>query len=89
MTDTNTVFSRMAALKIMPIIAIESADSALRLADALVQGGLPVAEITFRTSAAAESISAIAKKRPEILIGAGTILTVEQLHIARDRKSVV
>lgn len=69
---------------VIPVIAIESADDALPLADALIEGGLPVAEITFRTSAAAAVISRIAKERSQLAVGAGTILTKENLAAAID-----
>jgi 2-dehydro-3-deoxyphosphogluconate aldolase/(4S)-4-hydroxy-2-oxoglutarate aldolase len=69
---------------VVPVIAIDDADSALALADALMEGGLPVAEITFRTAAAAEVISRIAKERPAMVLGAGTVLSVENVRRARD-----
>ena len=68
---------------IIPVIVIERAEQAVPLARALVKGGLPVLEVTFRTSAAAAAISAIRKEVPEAIVGAGTILTVEQLHAAQ------
>lgn len=77
----------LAALKkhvVIPVIAIESADAALPLADALIEGGLPVAEITFRTTAAVAVISRIARDRPQLVLGAGTILTKENLAAAID-----
>ena len=69
---------------VVPVIAIDDAGSALALADALIEGGLPVAEITFRTAAAAEVISRIARERPEVILGAGTVLTVENVRRAND-----
>jgi 2-dehydro-3-deoxyphosphogluconate aldolase/(4S)-4-hydroxy-2-oxoglutarate aldolase len=69
---------------VIPVIAIESAEDALPLADALIEGGLPVAEITFRTTAAAAVISRIARERPLLVLGAGTILTKENLAAAID-----
>jgi 2-dehydro-3-deoxyphosphogluconate aldolase / (4S)-4-hydroxy-2-oxoglutarate aldolase len=72
------------AARIMPVIAIEEVDSALPLADALAGGGLPVAEITFRTAAAAAVIRKISQERPNVLVGAGTVLTVDQLRKATD-----
>jgi 2-dehydro-3-deoxyphosphogluconate aldolase/(4S)-4-hydroxy-2-oxoglutarate aldolase len=69
---------------VVPVIAIDDADSALALADALIEGGLPVAEITFRTEAAAKVIARIAKERPAMVLGAGTVLSVENLKRARD-----
>jgi 2-dehydro-3-deoxyphosphogluconate aldolase/(4S)-4-hydroxy-2-oxoglutarate aldolase len=78
------VFETIARLGVVPVIAIDSVDAALPLADALLEGGLPVAEITFRTAVAAEVIGKLTRERPELLVGAGTVLTVENLHAARD-----
>ena len=69
---------------IVPVIAIESASHALPLADALLEGGIPLVEITFRTSAALEVIQILSRERPKLLIGAGTVLTIENLKSARD-----
>lgn len=70
--------------KLLPAVTLKNADSALSVAEALLEGGLNVMEITFRTSATAEAVSAIAKEFPEIHIGAGTILSPDQLSAARD-----
>jgi 2-dehydro-3-deoxyphosphogluconate aldolase/(4S)-4-hydroxy-2-oxoglutarate aldolase len=78
------VFATLARHVVIPVIAIDSADSAIPLADALIEGGLPVAEITFRTAAAAEVIAKIAKERPSVIIGAGTVLNAENLRRALD-----
>jgi 2-dehydro-3-deoxyphosphogluconate aldolase/(4S)-4-hydroxy-2-oxoglutarate aldolase len=78
----NEVFAALGERGIVPVIKLERADQALALADALVAGGLPVAEITFRTGAAAEAIKLIKKHRPEILLGAGTVTTPEQVEAA-------
>ena len=67
---------------IIPVIVIENADDAKPLAEALLEGGMDVAEVTFRTAAAAEAIGRIAKRFPEMLLGAGTVLTVEQANRA-------
>ncbi|MFS2152502.1 bifunctional 4-hydroxy-2-oxoglutarate aldolase/2-dehydro-3-deoxy-phosphogluconate aldolase [Rhizobium sp. Rhizsp42] len=64
----------IAGLGVVPVIAIERASDAVALADALLEGGLPVAEITFRTEAAADVLAAMRDGRPELCIGAGTIL---------------
>jgi 2-dehydro-3-deoxyphosphogluconate aldolase/(4S)-4-hydroxy-2-oxoglutarate aldolase len=80
--EFDTLKNRMWKAGVVPVIAIESPDSALPMADALIEGGLAVAEITFRTDAALEVISALKKNRPDILLGAGTILTVENLKKA-------
>jgi len=63
---------------IVPVVKIDSAGQALGLGKALLQGGLPCAEITFRTAAAPEAISMIASRLPDLRLGAGTVLTVEQ-----------
>jgi 2-dehydro-3-deoxyphosphogluconate aldolase / (4S)-4-hydroxy-2-oxoglutarate aldolase len=78
------VFAILMKHVVVPVIAIDSVDAALPLADALIEGGLPVAEITFRTAAAAEVIAKIAKERPGLLLGAGTVLTAENLRRAKD-----
>lgn len=77
------IFNRIAQLGVVPVIAIEQADLAIPLADVLIEGGLPVVEITFRTSAAAEVIRKIAKERPRLIVGAGTVLTVANLECAK------
>ena len=60
---------------LIPVIKIEDPQVAVPLAKALIDGGLPAAEVTFRTACAAEAISAMTKACPEMLIGAGTVLT--------------
>lgn len=77
------ILNRLEQIRVVPVIAIEDLDHALPLADALLEGGLPVAEITFRTEAAAEVIARLHERRPELLLGAGTVLTVAQLAQAR------
>jgi 2-dehydro-3-deoxyphosphogluconate aldolase/(4S)-4-hydroxy-2-oxoglutarate aldolase len=74
--------TRLAQAGVVPVIAIESVADALPLADALLEGGLPVAEITFRTKAAAEVIALLRAERPELLVGAGTVLTPENAAAA-------
>ena len=69
---SESVLQRLAQVGVVPVIAIESADAAVGLADALIAGGLPVAEITFRTEAAAEVIRTLSRERPNLLVGAGT-----------------
>ncbi|MDO5719701.1 MAG: bifunctional 4-hydroxy-2-oxoglutarate aldolase/2-dehydro-3-deoxy-phosphogluconate aldolase [Actinomycetaceae bacterium] len=68
---------------IIPVVVLNNAADAAPLGDALVAGGLPVAEVTFRTAAAAESIKTMAE-RGDILVGAGTVLTPEQVNQAVD-----
>ena len=74
----------IASLGVVPVIAIEHASDAEPLADALLEGGLPVAEITFRTEAAADVLAAMRDARPELCIGAGTILDRGSLKRAID-----
>lgn len=78
-----TVFEELGTYGVVPVIAIDDAKDALPLADALLEGGLPVAEITFRTAAAADVIAKIAAERPELIIGAGTILDEAQADAAK------
>jgi 2-dehydro-3-deoxyphosphogluconate aldolase/(4S)-4-hydroxy-2-oxoglutarate aldolase len=78
-----TIVSQIAAFGVMPVIAIEKVESAIALADALLQGGLPVVEITFRTAAAADVIRKIAQERPQLIVGAGTVLTSANLAAAK------
>lgn len=68
---------------VVPVIVIEEEAHAVPLAKALVRGGLPVLEVTFRTKAAAGAIAAIRGEVPEAVVGAGTLLTVDQLRSAR------
>jgi len=65
------------------VLAIEAVEAALPLADALLEGGLPVAEITFRTAAAAAVIAAVVRHRPAMLVGAGTVLSAESVDAAK------
>lgn len=75
-------YQRVAETGVVPVVVLDEASDAVPLADALVQGGLPAAEVTFRTAAAADAIRAIAAARPEVLVGAGTVLNVEQAKAA-------
>jgi 2-dehydro-3-deoxyphosphogluconate aldolase / (4S)-4-hydroxy-2-oxoglutarate aldolase len=65
-------------LGIVPVVKIENADDAVPLGKALLEGDLPVAEITFRTDAAEQAIKNLTKELPEVLVGAGTVLTIDQ-----------
>ncbi|MDY2629268.1 MAG: bifunctional 4-hydroxy-2-oxoglutarate aldolase/2-dehydro-3-deoxy-phosphogluconate aldolase [Lachnospiraceae bacterium] len=67
---------------VVPVVVLERAEDALPLADALVKGGLPCAEVTFRTDAAEESIRLMNENYPEMLVGAGTVLTTQQVDRA-------
>ncbi|ENM5934605.1 bifunctional 4-hydroxy-2-oxoglutarate aldolase/2-dehydro-3-deoxy-phosphogluconate aldolase [Vibrio mimicus] len=77
-----TIEQRLRAIKIVPVIAINDVAHALPLAKVLVENGLPCAEVTFRTEAAAESIRIMREAYPELLIGAGTVLTTAQVDEA-------
>ncbi|WP_136443736.1 bifunctional 4-hydroxy-2-oxoglutarate aldolase/2-dehydro-3-deoxy-phosphogluconate aldolase [Pacificoceanicola onchidii] len=77
----DVVKRKIAQARLLPVVVLDSAAQALPLADALAEGGLPVAEVTFRTDAAAESIKAIAQARPDMVVGAGTVLSAD--HVAR------
>ncbi len=78
-----SIFDQIEQYGVVPVIAIEAAADAVPLADALLEGGLPVAEITFRTDAALDSIAAISSQRPDLLVGAGTVLTEGQVDAAK------
>lgn len=67
---------------VVPVVVLEEEADALPLAKALIEGGLPCAEVTFRTEAAAGAIRQITKNYPEMLVGAGTVLTIEQVDRA-------
>lgn len=79
-----SIFDALSEYGVVPVIAIDDAKDALPLADALMAGGLPVAEITFRTSAAHAAIEQIAKHRPNLLVGSGTVLTEAQVDASRE-----
>ena len=76
------MISELYSLGLIPVIKIENPDDAVPLAKALIDGGLPAAEITFRTKCAAEAIKNITEAYPEMLVGAGTVLTCEQVDAA-------
>ncbi len=78
----NEVVKQLSLIGIVPVIKIDDAKDAAPLAGALIRGGLPCAEVTFRTAAAKEAISIIAKEYPEMIVGAGTVLTTAQVDDA-------
>lgn len=78
----NQICKDIESYGLVPVIKIEDVSKALPLAKALCDGGLPVAEITFRTKCAAEAIEMIAKAYPDMLVGAGTVLTTAQAEAA-------
>ena len=75
----NAILSEISKIGIVPVIKIDDAKDAVPLAKALIKGGLPCAEVTFRTAAAADAIAAMSKAYPDLLVGAGTVLTTEQV----------
>lgn len=78
----NQVLEQIQKIGIVPVVVIEDAKDALPLGQALMEGGLPCAEVTFRTAAAEESIKIMAENFPDMLVGAGTVLTTEQVDRA-------
>ncbi len=78
----NDMMKELYSIGLIPVIKIENSDDAVPLAKALIDGGLPAAEITFRTACAAEAIKNITEAYPEMLVGAGTVLTCEQVDAA-------
>lgn len=78
------IFERIAELGIVPLVTLDDPADAVPLARALVKGGIPVAEVTFRTEAGAESIKRMAQEVPEIIVGAGTVHTVEQARQTKE-----
>ena len=87
----HAVLEELRKIGIIPVIKIDDAAKAVPLAKALIAGGIPCAEVTFRTAQAAEAISLINKEVPDILLGAGTVLTTEQADkaIAAGAKFIV
>ena len=81
-TEAGQIHLRIGSLGVVPVVAIDDPESALPLADALIEGDLPSAEVTFRTTAAAAVIEKMAAGRPDMLLGAGTILNTEDLRRA-------
>lgn len=78
----NEVLQRFEKLGIIPVVKIDDANNAAPLAKALCEGGLPVAEVTFRTDAAEEAIRKMVEACPDMFVGAGTVLTTEQVDRA-------
>ena len=77
-----TLEERFYDYAVVPVVVLNNADDAIPLADALIKGGLPCAEVTFRTDAAEESIRRICESFPDMLVGAGTVLTTKQVERA-------
>ncbi len=83
-TRNEGMLARISSKRIVPVIVLDREDQAEPLAEALLKAGLDIMEITFRTTAAEAAIRRIAKRFPEILLGAGTILEGEQVKRAAD-----
>ena len=79
----SAILNQIEKMRVVPVVAIENAQDAMRLADTLIEGGLPCAEITFRTAAALDAMRIMAQ-RGDILVGAGTVLKVDQVKAAVD-----
>jgi 2-dehydro-3-deoxyphosphogluconate aldolase/(4S)-4-hydroxy-2-oxoglutarate aldolase len=84
MSDSKDVMKKLHGIGIIPAIVLDRVEDAAPLADALCKGGLPAAEVTFRTPAAHDAMIAMKKQRPELIVGAGTVLTKEQVDSALD-----
>ena len=80
----NEILEKISELRLVPVVKIENSEDAAPLGRALLEAGLPIAEITFRTAAAEAAIRALTAKLPELLIGAGTVLSVDQVKLAVD-----
>jgi Entner-Doudoroff aldolase len=76
------VLKEIEKIGIIPVVVLDRVEDALPLAKALIEGGLPCAEVTFRTAAAEEAIRVMSENFPELLVGAGTVLTTEQVDRA-------
>ena len=79
----NEIMQEIGRIGIVPVVAIDDAADAVPLGQALTDAGLPCAEITFRTAAAADAIKAMSDAFPDMLVGAGTVLTVAQAEQAK------
>ena len=82
--DKEKLVEALKKCRLVPVIVVNKPEEILPLGEALVKGGLPVAEVTFRSPAAAGAIKLLKEKMPEVLLGAGTVLTKEQVDIAVD-----
>lgn len=78
----STVAEKIAGFGVVPVVVLEDVKDAAPLAKVLVEGGLPCAEVTFRTAAAEESIRVMTTEYPDMFVGAGTVLTIEQVDRA-------
>lgn len=79
-----TVIDRIAAARVVPVVVVDGAEEGLALADAISAGGLPIAEVTLRLPGAMDALRAIATQRPDVLVGAGTVISADQVDEAVD-----
>ncbi len=84
MSYMDSFYENVESMGVVPVVVLDRVEDAEPLAKVLVEGGLPSAEVTFRTAAAADAIHTMAEKCPDILVGAGTVLNVEQAQRAVD-----
>lgn len=82
--EMNEIMKEIENIKIIPVVTVENVTQGLYIMEALTEGGLPAAEITFRTEAAAEAIRVMCREYPNALIGAGTVLNIRQAREAED-----
>jgi len=80
----SNIQEKLTDIKLVPVIKLDRVSDAEPLAEALIEGGLPVMEITFRTDAAEESIRRVSKSFPDVITGAGTVITLDQVKRAHD-----
>lgn len=80
----HSTLNQIRSARIVPVVVIEDAALAVDLADALLEAGLGLIEITFRTTSAAQAIASLAAQRPDLLVGAGTLLTSDDVRRASD-----
>lgn len=83
-TPAGDVVAALGAHRLVPVVVVDGADEGARLADALVAGGLPVAEITLRTAGGVDAIRAVARTQPDVVVGAGTVTTADQVDAVVD-----
>ena len=76
------VLDRLAAAGVVPVVVLDKAEDAVPTARAMLAGGIDVMEITFRTAAAPDAIRAVAAEVPDMLVGAGTVINLEQCKLA-------
>jgi 2-dehydro-3-deoxyphosphogluconate aldolase/(4S)-4-hydroxy-2-oxoglutarate aldolase len=82
--QASPLLERLTNVPVIPVLEYHSVDDALHISEALVAGGLPLLEITLRTPVALQAMEAVAKALPQAVVGAGTVLTTDQLQAVRD-----